>query len=386
MSTTPARKLLLFTVWVLPLKLATAADSLGRFSQPDEADQVDDAAIDSKTASEAAQSAKHAASVAKQVAWHSVTITRQTQDALKKARAALHGARVGTEGLSEEQEEALRQAQDKLREASETAKYGKRIDSAEEREIRKRLNSLKDKLERRHKKQKSELQQMRDDLRRLRKELKSAGTSGSETEAAAKEEEELEESLDEIDRMIEELEAKGNDSANDELKADYERLRSAVKRRAKARAKEEEEQQEEIAEAMDVAREDGVPRRSRKMSADGSSSSPVDVDVDMPYGDLEPFGREDTAQELTESSINESDAMVDQLERAEVAEEKRAVFRALTRLRGAAITSFDGIARVQTGNIDEYAKKNKWRKDHPIRHLAQQEADVSKWAFPTADI
>merc|ERR1719326_2035583 len=80
----------------------------------------------------------------------------------------------------------------------------------------------------------------------------------------------------------------------------------------------------------------------------------IDVDTEMPYGELEPFGREDTAQELTESSIKESDEMVDQLERAEVAEEKRAVFRALTRLRGAAITSFDGIARSQTGNIDEY--------------------------------
>eukprot|EP00746_Dinoflagellata_sp_MGD_P163552 gnl/MRDRNA2_/MRDRNA2_91658_c0_seq1.p1 gnl/MRDRNA2_/MRDRNA2_91658_c0~~gnl/MRDRNA2_/MRDRNA2_91658_c0_seq1.p1 ORF type:complete len:285 (+),score=86.05 gnl/MRDRNA2_/MRDRNA2_91658_c0_seq1:177-1031(+) len=82
----------------------------------------------------------------------------------------------------------------------------------------------------------------------------------------------------------------------------------------------------------------------------------IDVDTEMPYGELEPFGREDTAQELTESSIKESDEMVDQLERAEVAEEKRAVFRALTRLLGAAITSFDGIARSQTGNIDEYNK------------------------------
>merc|ERR1719284_2342412 len=82
----------------------------------------------------------------------------------------------------------------------------------------------------------------------------------------------------------------------------------------------------------------------------------IDIDTQMPYGDLEPFGREDTAQELTESSVKESDEMVDQLERAEVAEEKRAVFRALTRLRGAAITSFDGVARSQTGNIDEYNK------------------------------
>jgi len=108
----------------------------------------------------------------------------------------------------------------------------------------------------------------------------------------------------------------------------------------------------------------------------------IDVDTAMPYGDLEPFGREDTAQELTEKSIQESDAMVDQLERAEVAEEKRAVFRALTRLRGAAITSFDGVARAQTGNIDDFAKEYKWRDQHPIHHLAQQESDVSKWAFP----
>jgi len=108
----------------------------------------------------------------------------------------------------------------------------------------------------------------------------------------------------------------------------------------------------------------------------------IDIDTAMPYGDLEPFGREDTAQELTESSINESDQMVDQLERAEVAEEKRAVFRALTRLRGAAITSFDGVARSQTGNIDEYNKINQWRKTHPLHHLADEESDVTKWAFP----
>lgn len=108
----------------------------------------------------------------------------------------------------------------------------------------------------------------------------------------------------------------------------------------------------------------------------------IDIDTAMPYGELEPFGREDTAQELTEQSVTESDQMVDQLERAEVAEEKRAVFRALTRLRGAAITSFDGIARSQTGNIDEYNKLHKWRRTHPLHHLADEESDISKWAFP----
>merc|ERR1719171_35147 len=95
----------------------------------------------------------------------------------------------------------------------------------------------------------------------------------------------------------------------------------------------------------------------------------IDIDTEMPYGELEAFGREDTAQELTEASIKESDEMVDQLERAEVAEGKRAVFRALTRLRGAAITSFDGVARSQTGNVDEYNKIHKWRKTHPLHHL-----------------
>merc|ERR1719504_488963 len=125
------------------------------------------------------------------------------------------------------------------------------------------------------------------------------------------------------------------------------------------------------------------------LGANGAASASVepcadniDIDTDMPYGELEPFGREDTAQELTESSITESDEMVDQLERAEVAEEKRAVLRALTRLRGAAITSFDGIARSQTGKIDEYNKLHKWRMTHPLHHLADEESDVSKWAFP----
>merc|ERR1719359_2459216 len=97
-----------------------------------------------------------------------------------------------------------------------------------------------------------------------------------------------------------------------------------------------------------------APEEEEQAVATPVEEKGIDIDTAMPYGDLEPFGREDTAQELTENSVKESDEMVDQLERAEVAEEKRAVFRALTRLRGAAITSFDGVARSQTGNIDEY--------------------------------
>jgi len=142
----------------------------------------------------------------------------------------------------------------------------------------------------------------------------------------------------------------------------------------------EDDQKEEKEEAP-------KPKKAAKKADAEDEAEPVeqkgiDIDTAMPYGDLEPFGREDTAQELTEDSVQESNSMVDQLERAEVAEEKRSVFRALTRLRGAAITSFDGVARSQTGNIDEYNKIHKWRSSHPLHHLADEESDISKWAFP----
>lgn len=120
---------------------------------------------------------------------------------------------------------------------------------------------------------------------------------------------------------------------------------------------------------------------------DGSISSVSDPDdvstPTLPFGDMEPFGREATAQQLTEDSIKESNAMVDSIEKAEVAEEQRSVFRALTRLRGAALASFDGIARSATGNIEEYSVNSKWRKEHGVKHLADEEDDVANWAFPS---
>mmetsp|Transcript_107102 Transcript_107102/g.218480 ORF Transcript_107102/g.218480 Transcript_107102/m.218480 type:complete len:108 (+) Transcript_107102:2-325(+) len=103
----------------------------------------------------------------------------------------------------------------------------------------------------------------------------------------------------------------------------------------------------------------------------------------MNFNKIAPFGKEDTAKELQDHAAKTQDTLVDAVENAEVAEIKRAVFRALTRLRGAAITSFDGVARSQTGNIDQYSKEHKWRSSHPLHHLAQEESDVGKWAFPS---
>ena len=46
------------------------------------------------------------------------------------------------------------------------------------------------------------------------------------------------------------------------------------------------------------------------------------------------------------------------------------------------LTDSDITVQAQTGNIDEYNKTHKWRKTHPLHHLADEESDISKWAFP----
>merc|ERR1719270_2041594 len=65
-----------------------------------------------------------------------------------------------------------------------------------------------------------------------------------------------------------------------------------------------------------------------------------------PEGQIAPFGKEDTARELQSHAARTQDTLVDAVENAEVAEIKRAVFRALTRLRAAQIKEFDTIARL----------------------------------------
>lgn len=104
--------------------------------------------------------------------------------------------------------------------------------------------------------------------------------------------------------------------------------------------------------------------------------------VPFPLGGEPPFGRQDTAHSLTSSSITESEGMVDQIEQAQSIESKRAVYRALTRLRGLTISSYDSIAKAHMANVDEYAATHHWRETHQIRHLAEEEADVQNWAFP----
>jgi hypothetical protein len=343
------------------------------------ASQIDseDVKAAAQTAKEAADTAKQAAVVANHVADHSVKVTTHAKAALKHALHALHDARVDSENLNKDQKASLQKAEGKLREATKSADYGK-LKKVEEKDAKK--EKMQEQLEKKRKG--TELEQMREDVKELRRKLKEKGGD-------AESDKELAELQNDLDKLEADMKSGGKSDAavNDEVKAEIERLRNDIDKYEAKSPDKKEQDRELMTDVKMKPLQGGEGNAARAQDMKHESPTPVedkgiDIDTQMPYGDLEPFGREDTAQELTESSVRESDAMVDQLERAEVAEEKRAVFRALTRLRGAAITSFDGVARSQTGNIDEYNKVHKWRRTHPLHHLADEESDVSKWAFP----
>jgi len=329
-----------------------------------------DAEAHAAKAKEAATVAMKAANVANKVAAHSVKIIGHSKSALKHALGALHDARVESSGLDGHQKESLKKAEAHLREATKTADYGKlkKVKNAQD------LKKEKMQQEIQQSKGMSEKEQMRRETQELRKKLREKNVDDKD----------VNKQLDDLDA---DLEKNKEGTVNDESKAELERLRQSVDNLEpepveKADDKDDKKDKTVVKKEKDVQSKALPDSEEAEESVTPVQEKGIDIDTQMPYGDLEPFGREDTAQELTESSVRESDEMVDQLERAEVAEEKRSVFRALTRLRGAAITSFDGVARSQTGNIDEYNKIHKWRKTHPLHHLADEESDVSKWAFP----
>jgi len=113
------------------------------------------------------------------------------------------------------------------------------------------------------------------------------------------------------------------------------------------------------------------------------SEAPVDElakemthDLELNFQKIAPFGKEDTAKELQDHASKTQDTLVDAVENAEVAEIKRAVFRALTRLRAATIKEFDTIARLETQAIDAYNDAHHFRAENPLAHLHEDEAPV----------
>merc|ERR1740117_1520071 len=99
-------------------------------------------------------------------------------------------------------------------------------------------------------------------------------------------------------------------------------------------------------------------------------------DLEMNFNKIAPFGKEDTAKELQDHAAKTQDTLVDAVENAEVAEIKRAVFRALTRLRAATFKEFDTIARLETQAIDAYNDAHHYRAENPLAHLNEDEAPV----------
>mmetsp|Transcript_92626 Transcript_92626/g.146434 ORF Transcript_92626/g.146434 Transcript_92626/m.146434 type:complete len:262 (-) Transcript_92626:73-858(-) len=91
---------------------------------------------------------------------------------------------------------------------------------------------------------------------------------------------------------------------------------------------------------------------------------------------IAPFGKEDTARELQSHAARTQDTLVDAIENAEVAEIKRSIFRALTRLRAAEIKEFDTIARLETQAIDEYNDNHHYRAENPLDYIHSSEEAV----------
>merc|ERR1719218_521781 len=115
---------------------------------------------------------------------------------------------------------------------------------------------------------------------------------------------------------------------------------------------------------------------SNKKAPEDELAKEMTHDLEMNFNKIAPFGKEDTAKELQDHAAKTQDTLVDAVENAEVAEIKRAVFRALTRLRAATIKEFDTIARLETQAIDAYNDAHHYRAENPLTHLHEDEAPV----------
>mmetsp|Transcript_6040 Transcript_6040/g.13901 ORF Transcript_6040/g.13901 Transcript_6040/m.13901 type:complete len:230 (-) Transcript_6040:111-800(-) len=116
--------------------------------------------------------------------------------------------------------------------------------------------------------------------------------------------------------------------------------------------------------------------RLRALAPEDDLAQEMTHDLEMNFNKIAPFGKEDTAKELQDHAAKTQDTLVDAVENAEVAEIKRAVFRALTRLRAATIKEFDTIARLETQAIDAYNDAHHYRAENPLAHLHEDEAPV----------
>lgn len=200
--------------------------------------------------------------------------------------------------------------------------------------------------------------------------------------------EDIHEELDKIKEMVKDAESESKMSSKDKASAaESEKAAAATDADAEADSESDSKKESEKDSSSEDLKVGGARWGSGSAASEGkarskASQAPAPPDGSQPFSRVAPFGGEKKADELTGSSIEETNEMVDQMERAQAAEEKRATYRALTHLRGTMTASFDGSAGKHMQNIDEYNTVHNWRKEHPFRHLAEEEADVDKWAFP----
>jgi hypothetical protein len=102
---------------------------------------------------------------------------------------------------------------------------------------------------------------------------------------------------------------------------------------------------------------------------------------DRKGAEIAPFGREVDMEELQKRADQTQDTLVEAVEQAEVAEIKRSVYRALTRLRAAEIKEFDTIARLEVQAIDDYNTQHHYVAENPLEHIDSGEQDFSQDKF-----
>mmetsp|Transcript_126015 Transcript_126015/g.218343 ORF Transcript_126015/g.218343 Transcript_126015/m.218343 type:complete len:170 (+) Transcript_126015:1-510(+) len=139
----------------------------------------------------------------------------------------------------------------------------------------------------------------------------------------------------------------------------------------------------ESIDTMDAVGQQDVTASKSKSSLRGGSNTKPSITVRQPSLNatgtgimIAPFGKEDTARELQGNAARTQDTLVDAIENAEVAEIKRSVFRALTRLRAAEIKEFDTIARLETQALDEYNDNHHYRGENPLQYISSAEPRV----------
>mmetsp|Transcript_35189 Transcript_35189/g.92185 ORF Transcript_35189/g.92185 Transcript_35189/m.92185 type:complete len:933 (-) Transcript_35189:74-2872(-) len=127
------------------------------------------------------------------------------------------------------------------------------------------------------------------------------------------------------------------------------------------------------------------------MVAGAAAARAKSVKAGKSKGSLHPFGHKITKNEDEEETAEDASELADEMQAAQVAEEKRVVHNALQKmkqaggspdvvkeekaevhqalgeLRGAAIASFDAIEQEQEDQLDKYAAQHTWRKKHLVQ-------------------